>query len=604
MTGKAQGHIVGWSLTKTRPKLIAKEGKSLRRFGVILLFLAAVAIFAGGIWGVGYRTALVQVSEQGRVYLQSASDRLVGQLARYRQVAVLTADHPDVINMARTGSVGDAVAPFLLKAADLTGALEVAFVDRSGEVLASATGDGLGEDLSQTLHFQRAMSGALGFRHTVLPSGGARIFSFMGPVFVDGRPMGAVLVRVDMESIEESDWRSAPQVVFFTDDAQKIFVTNRSELLHQAFSSAAGQGQFSAKAIRGRRGQVEWEMHGERFLPARALYLKLPQPIIGMEGHSLISTAPARRLAWLQSLVGAAVCLTFGAFLFLAMERRRTLAEANETLEHRVVARTAQLTDANVSLRHEIAERREAEEALRKAQADLVQAGKLSALGQMSAGISHELNQPLMAIRSFADNGLQFMERGRPDEAKGNLARIGDLSRRMARIIKNLRAFARQEHEPVMDVDIISVIDAVLELAEPRLHGDKIEVVRNTPDGPVWVRGGDVRLQQVVMNLVSNAADAMGHSEVKQLEISVTRKGPQVMVVVADSGPGLDAPDKIFDPFYTTKEVGGSEGMGLGLSISYGLVQSFGGKITGRNRDQRGAAFTVELTAVDVGKDA
>lgn len=565
-----------------------------------MLFLAAVAIFAGGIWGVGYRTALVQVSEQGRVYLQSASDRLVGQLARYRQVAVLTADHPDVIAMARTGAVGDTVAPFLLKAADLTGALEVAFVDRSGAVLASATGEGLGEDLGQTLHFQRAMSGALGFRHTVLPGVGTRIFSFMGPVFVDGRPMGAVLVRVDMESVEESDWRSAPQVVFFTDDAQKIFVTNRSELLHQSFSPVAGQGQFSAKAIRGRSGHSEWEMNGERFLPARALYLKLPQPIIGMEGHSLISTAPARRLAGLQALVGAAVCLTFGAFLFLAMERRRTLAEANETLEHRVVARTAQLTDANVSLRHEIAERREAEEALRKAQADLVQAGKLSALGEMSAGISHELNQPLMAIRSFADNGLQFMERGRPDEAKGNLARIGDLSRRMARIIKNLRAFARQEYAPVMDVDIISVIDAVLELAEPRLHGDKIEVVRTTPDGPVWVRGGDVRLQQVVMNLVSNAADAMDHSEEKRLEVSVRRDGAQVLVIVADSGPGLDAPDKIFDPFYTTKEVGGSEGMGLGLSISYGLVQSFGGKITGRNRDHGGAAFTVELAAVDV----
>ncbi|GAA6209802.1 sensor histidine kinase [Cognatishimia sp. WU-CL00825] len=567
----------------------------MRRFLAILGLISVVAAFAAGIFSVGYRAALGPVSEQGQVYLRSAADRLVGQLARFRQLAVLTADHPDVGSIARQPETADSLLPLLLKMSDTSGALEIAYVDHAGNMLASSQPSHVGQSFAQTLHFQRAQSGALGFDHSVL-NDGTRIFAFMAPVYIGGQAAGAVLVRVDMETVEESDWRSAPQVVFFTDTEKQIFVSNRSEILHQTFADTTGAAEFAPNNVTQTAGHTEWQITGQRFLPSNALYLELPQPIIGMIGHSLISTAPAQRLAGLQALVGAALSLVFGGFLFFMAERRRALSAVNVQLEARVAARTVQLTNANVNLRHEIAERREAEEALRKAQSDLVQAGKLSALGQMSAGISHELNQPLMAIRSFAENAVQFLDRDRPAEAANNLDRISELSRRMGRIIKNLRAFARQEHEPVTDVDITSVIDAVFELLQPRLHAEQVIVNRTQPDTPIWVRGGDVRLQQVVMNLVSNAADAMAESDEKQLDIIVQPAGSQVQVIVADSGPGLHDADKIFDPFYTTKEVGQSEGMGLGLSISYGLVQSFGGNITGRNRDHAGAEFTVSLT--------
>ncbi|MDA0224398.1 MAG: ATP-binding protein [Proteobacteria bacterium] len=303
-----------------------------------------------------------------------------------------------------------------------------------------------------------------------------------------------------------------------------------------------------------------------------------------------------------------AFSLIVGAGFFIMAQRRVALsrllateAQANRKLEDQVLRRTEQLSGVNQRLRQQINERIDAEEALNRAQQDLVQAGKLSALGQMSAGISHELNQPLMAIRSFAENAEVFLERGQLDTTKANLGRISDLARRMGRIIKNLRAFARKEGEPMTEVDLCAVIDASLELNDNRMQQAGVEVTWSAPLNAVWVRGGEVRLQQVLINLLGNAVDAMedldGTAE-KRIEISIAQTGGTVILSVRDTGPGLSEPEKIFDPFYTTKKVGQSEGMGLGLSISYGIVQSFGGKIAGRNHPDGGSVFTVELALV------
>ena len=320
-----------------------------------------------------------------------------------------------------------------------------------------------------------------------------------------------------------------------------------------------------------------------------------------MQGEALVDIAPAMILASWQALVTAALGLAIGAFILGLMDRRQRLAErleieaaANARLEKRVQERTSALSDANLALRREVDERIAAEEALKRAQDDLVQAGKLSALGQMSAGISHELNQPLMAITSFAENGAAFLQRDRPERAAENLGRISEMAKRMGRIIRNLRAFARQEEQPVRPVDLGAVVEAVLLLSEGRIKREGVVLDWAPPEPPVMVRGGEVRLQQVVMNLVSNAMDAMEDREEKRLGVTI-EGGALVRLRVSDTGCGIDSTEKIFDPFYSTKEVGHSEGMGLGLSISYGIVQSFGGAIRGANRPEGGAVFTVEL---------
>ena len=304
--------------------------------------------------------------------------------------------------------------------------------------------------------------------------------------------------------------------------------------------------------------------------------------------------SPARRIASLQAAFVGAVSLFFGALLFLALERRRALAEANLVLEDRVSKRTEALLQLNKELRREVTERQEAEAALKKAQDELVQAGKLSALGKMSAGISHELNQPLMAIRSFAENGSAFLDRDKPDRAAENLSRISDLARRMGRIIQNLRAFSRQESIPSGKIDVVGVLQTAFELTEARLQAADVELICDIPKGPVWARAGEVRLAQVFVNLITNAADAMVDSPERKLYVAVD-DGPELSVSVRDTGPGIEEPERLFDPFYTTKKVGSAEGMGLGLSISYGLVQSFGGTIRGANAEGGGAVFTVVL---------
>ena len=553
----------------------------------ILAYLVTVALFVSGVWWYGYVVALGQLERRAQSDLMLAADSLTAELRRYRELAVLTADRPQLSAVLAGSGRVEAVRPILQQVSDKTGALDIVLLDTAGVPLIGTQDAPAFSHVGQS-YFERAMDGALGVDHPVRD--GVRTFVFAAPVFSDAGPViGALLVYAGVGGVEDS-WRGARPVLFFTDADGIVFVSNRSELVLRS----RAPGDFLNYTARDLRGMDVWSVSGSRYVPRRALHRTMDLPVIGMHGEVLLDVAPARQIALLQSAVAGALCLAFGALLFLATQRRRTLAEANAKLEHRVQDRTAQLSSANLSLRQEVEDRRVAEVQLTKAQADLVQAGKLSALGQMSAGISHELNQPLMAIQSFAENGQSFMERDRPDMAAKNLGKISELAHRMGRIIRNLRAFARQESEPLGDVDVGRVVDTVLELLGPKIAEVQVDVRWDGADG-VIVRGGDVRLQQVVLNLASNGIDAMELSDPRVLTITVAADATRVTLSVRDTGPGITEPEKIFDPFYSTKAIGAAEGMGLGLSISYGLVQSFGGVIRGRNHDAGGAIFTVEL---------
>lgn len=394
---------------------------------------------------------------------------------------------------------------------------------------------------------------------------------------------GAVAVIRDLAPLERS-WRGDPLAIYFTDDAGRVFLSNREEFLR----ALPDQRLTPIRTFDVR--QVE----AGRYVPAEALHVSEAIPTLGLTAEMLLDTAPARASARSQALMVAAALLVLGAALVVLWERRRVLARANSTLEARVSERTEALTRANLRLTREVGERRDAEAALKQAQAELVQASKLSALGQMSAGISHELNQPLMAIGSFSQNAETFLQRGDSDAAGRNLAKIGLLAARMGRIIRNLRAFARAEPEPAVPTELAAVVDAALDITEARRLERGIETKVTRPERPVWALGGEVRLTQVLTNLIANAVDAMEGQDTRRLTITLQESPPRL--TVADTGSGLQEPERLFDPFYSTKEVG--QGLGLGLSISYGIVSSFGGQIRGRNLADGGAALDVELRPV------
>ncbi|WP_220749767.1 MULTISPECIES: ATP-binding protein [Jannaschia] len=545
------------------------------RLVIFCAYLVAASAVAGGVWWATLTDALEAAVAKGQSDLSLAADRLVLELQRARDLAVHLSDDPRLERLLIDGQGAERASALLRATADRAGAADVLLVRPDGGVLASASGQV--PSVAGTPWLDRTLHGALGFGAS--PDG--RNFTNATPVFgPEGGVLGAVAVSRSLPTIERS-WRGAPQVIYFSDASGRVLVSNREEMrspprVDQALPIA---------------GLKILQLDAGPYVPREAVHLALPLPVIGLTAEILVDVGPARALAFARAVAVGALLLVIGALLAVLSERRRVLARANQMLEARVTERTAALERTNARLEGEVRERREAEAALTRAQAELVQVSKLSALGQMSAGISHELNQPLMAIRSFASNAETFLERDNPTAAARNLTRIGDLARTMGRIIKNLRAFARAEPEPAVPTDLQAVVASALDITEARRSDAGVDLTCDLPEGPVWVLGGEVRLTQVLVNLMSNAVDATDGCPRREVTVAITQDPPGLRV--RDSGSGLDDPGNIFDPFYSTKEVGA--GLGLGLSISYGIVSGFGGRITGENVDGGGAVFTVTL---------
>ncbi len=233
----------------------------------------------------------------------------------------------------------------------------------------------------------------------------------------------------------------------------------------------------------------------------------------------------------------------------------------------------------------------------RQTRDDLVQAAKLAALGQMSAGISHELNQPLAAIRSHAYNGAVLLQRGRPEEAGASFDRIQGLTTRMAELIKHLKRFARRPAAALEAVDLRAAVEGGLSLFEQRIDAEKVAVRMNFPDASLKVLAEEVRLEQVIVNLISNALDVVEGQTDRRIDIAAEAREGRIRLAVTDNGRGIAEQHRsaIFDPFFTTKPAG--LGLGLGLSMSYNIVKDFGGDLILATTGPTGTTFVIDLAA-------
>jgi two-component system C4-dicarboxylate transport sensor histidine kinase DctB len=308
----------------------------------------------------------------------------------------------------------------------------------------------------------------------------------------------------------------------------------------------------------------------------------------------LLEAAPIRAQARLVVLAASLFLLVGLLLAWTVLQRRATLAErlalqkaAQADLERQVAERTADLTRAN--------------DDLHRMQADLVQAGKLAALGRMSAALSHEINQPLAAARNYADNAGLLIDRGELPRARENIGQILGLIDRMAAIARHLRSVARKPNEPLKVVDLAAAVREALTIAQGRLAAAGAEVTLDLPAGLPMVQGGPVRLQQVIVNVLSNAADAVEGTADRRITLSGRMQGDDVTLSVRDRGPGVPPAiaDRIFDPFFTTKQVG--SGLGLGLSISYNIMQDFQGDLRVANHPEGGAVFTLVMRRASPG---
>lgn len=246
----------------------------------------------------------------------------------------------------------------------------------------------------------------------------------------------------------------------------------------------------------------------------------------------------------------------------------------------------------NARLTREIAERERVQKELRVAEQTVQQSSKLAALGEMSAGVSHELNQPLAAMKTYLAGARLLLQRGRSEEALSSFQRIDDLIERMGAITRQLKSYARKGGEAVEPVDLRAAASSALTMMEPQLRNRTIRVNRNLPRGKVMVLADRIRLEQVIINLLRNAVDAVRDRRNATIEISV-EQGSHAYLSVRDNGPGVSDLEKLFEPFWTTKKPG--EGTGLGLAISSSIVADFGGRLTAQNESEGGAVFRVEL---------
>ena len=568
-------------------------------------FLILSFALCATVWYQARKDGYQALAEWADARLSQHNDRLLGQVARYQQLVNTVARHPHVMDASRgepaSPGLSEALTAFALK----TGASGLFVIDTSGRLVAGSETAQDPPDLRQGdqrrhAFIRTALQGGLGWAHGLEDDGRARMIYVARAIFAeDGPVVGAVAAAVAVRTLE-LEWSFSPEPVAFFDQAGIAFITNRPDIALRRNRSLSGAGDPLKTGAPGealpafydyreteRFGYRIWETDDKAELPGSSLVLERFLPRVQLTAVIFQDTRPTEERALILTSLAAVSLALIGVLLWVAYMRRLALARqlqleaaANEQLEARVAARTDELRDT---------------------QRQLIAAGRLSALGEMAAGISHELNQPLAAIRTFAENGKTFLKRGKPEKAGENFdAQIQQVDR-IGRIIRSLRAFARNEEQEIAVVDLAQIVEAAIGVSDLRLRREGVRVRRKGLGDPVPVRGGQVRLQQVVVNILGNAIDAMDGAERKEISVAISRAGDETRLVISDTGPGIARPDKVFDPFYSTKDPGGSSGMGLGMSISHGLVGSFGGTLTCQNRPEGGAEFVVTLPSVREG---
>lgn len=589
--------------------------------GALVLVLALV------LGSLGYhqarRAALNELTQRGDSTLRLAVAALRGQLRRFDRLPGLIAQQQVIHDLlySPTDPARIMAANRYLKATNaLLESSDIYVMALDGTTLAASNFDTdisfVGGNFAFRPYFLNALTHGEGRFYALGTTSLVRGYYFGAPILIDDSIDGVLVFKIDLDAIEQS-WRGSDYEVIVTDPEDIIFMSShpdwtyaatrpltperlaRTQQTRRYANAALHELGLSQQGTSG-PGQL-WRVRGASE-ETEYLVLSEPMPDADWTVHVLVATAAARVQAATRVAVAGLLAGLAGLAGVIVLQRRARLrerlalqAEARAQLERRVDERTAELASVNRQLEGEVTERRATEERLRSTQAELVQAAKLAALGQMSAALSHEFNQPLGAARNYAENAQLLIERDRVEEAAGNIGRILKLIDRMGTISKHLRNFARKPNTRLSDVALDEAFAAAEEIIGWRLRAGKVRLVLDLGDPPPVVRAGPVRLQQVLVNILSNALDALEDQQTRIITVRARIQPGVAVITLADNGPGI-APallSRVFDPFFSTKGVG--KGLGLGLSISYNIIHDFGGTMSVENHPAGGAVFTVTL---------
>jgi C4-dicarboxylate-specific signal transduction histidine kinase len=570
------------------------------------------------------RNAVEDAGDQAQRRLTLFDRSLEAIIERYHYLPVAISQAPEsraALENPESPAAVEAANGYLSKLNETAGAGEIFLMDENGNVVAASNWWTLtslvGNDYSFRPYFAEAMRRG---RATYYAFGlSTSVPGYFLSQRVDGPdgPIGVAVTKISLGEIEATWWRSG-ELIGIVDVNDVVILSTRPDWRYRPLQTIprsqveaiAGEQRYGENGI-DNSGIVtdRWFSRGGEFAllsgtdPETSGYFVLRELRLPKHGWKLLSFTPLAPLYGGALTMASAAALACAALLLIVVlleQRRRLVAQRladHDRLEQRVAERTEDLHAMNEQLRAEIADRVRAERAEREAQHGLVQAAKLASLGQALAGVAHEVSQPVAALTTHLASARLIEQRRGSGELAPIIGAMDKVVDRLAALTGHLKSFARKETQVSRTADIGTAIANALDLTDHRLRQVGVDVEYRRPRPPLVVAANPVHLEQVLINLIANAADAMAEAPMRVLSIGVTDLDGHVEIAIADTGTGIAPEDlgNLFDPFFTTKPAG--TGLGLGLSISFGLIRDSGGTMSARSTPGQGATFIVSLPA-------
>jgi len=598
------------------------SSKRNRRTGIVVAILSLTLIlWLTARWA--HQFALDTLQEQGEHQLSLYVSNLKGQLEKYEFLPEILATNRLLIQFLKSPEEVkniNALNRYLESINRVADASDTYLMNAEGWTIAASNWQSekpfIGRNFSYRPYFQEAMQGNLGRYFALGSTSNKRGYYFAYPVRSGGQILGAVVMKIDLSTLEDR-WSTVKEKFAVIDQDGVIFISTvnrwRYKSLFPLNDEMKRQIQKSRRYGKSKIGTLNIQLSEKIDAKAQIVnvenssgpgYLMLIQdmPEAGWRIHlftdlKAVNGQVLRVLGFMTILYGA---LVFWILYIIqrrkrVQERERYQQKTKQVLEERVRERTGDLSASNLRLIKEIEERRRIDQAFRETQEELIQAAKMAVLGQMASGINHELNQPLAAIRSYADNAQALLVRERTDDAKWNLKQISELTERMAKISRQLKVFSRKTSGQLVSVSLPAVVENALKIVGPNLKDTETEFSYSFPEQEVYVLADMVQLEQVLVNLINNAVHAVESQEERKISLTVMLNANQCSLSIHDNGPGIEEENltRIFDPFFTTKSA--EQGLGLGLSISFRIIEMMKGSLSAKNHKEGGAIFTLRL---------
>lgn len=549
--------------------------------------------------------ALIEATQQ-RLEVQALS--LSNAVARFEYLPYTVALNPDLAELAAhpdDKTQIESVNRYLEQVNREAGSTALYLMDPQGRTLATSNWQSdesyAGLNFGFRPYFLDAVAGGMGRFYGVGVSTGRPGYFMASPVRKGMKVVAVVAVKVSLDALENA-WAHAVDRVAVFDARGVVILSGEPEWRLHALAPLSPDQVKEIRLVRqyGRDEITPLDWRTERTLsPAvrvlrtglrgsdrQVLAIDRPMPtqnwtVTLLADHSGVTQAALQARA-ATALLCAVLALT--AWVWRLRRRRgaeqaaarRALEDAHADLERMVNERTTDLVQANRALQSEVTERGRAERELRAAQQELVQAAKLAVVGQMAAGVTHELNQPLSALDALAAATRAYLDQSRIDAASDNLTRMRELVARMGRITGQLRSFSRRSEGVVEGVVLSDAVGNACFLLDQLIRYNEVSLDRSAVPAALHVAFDATRLEQVLVNLLRNAIDATRGRTDRTIALSVTVLGERVQLDVRDNGSGIspEAWPHLFDPFFTTKPPG--EGLGLGLAISQSIARDCG----------------------------